>query len=164
MVAMARPAPLTMQAISPSEGHVVEFVLGGATLHRIFLARRRVGGQVLLAEEGVGLDVDLGIERQSIAPALVTISGIDLDQTGVAVQVEPVQAVGDPLELRDLRPASPRPNASWRHWKSCRPGRGCTSTRRIFSGGCAATSSMSMPPALEATKRPAALPVQQQRR
>ncbi len=84
------------------EGDVVEIVLARAPLHRIFLAgvaqRRELG----VAEQRVGIDVDLGIERQQ-RPGARDDQRIHLDQAQVLVDVQPVERRGEGRELGDLR-------------------------------------------------------------
>ena len=47
-------------------------------------------------------------------------------------------------------PSGPSPKAIWRAWNGWKPVAGSIATLRIFSGCCAATSSISMPPSVEA--------------
>ena len=47
-------------------------------------------------------------------------------------------------------PSRPSPKQSRRTWKGKSPSAGSAGARRIFSGECAATSSISMPPAWDA--------------
>ena len=53
-------------------------------------------------------------------------------------------------KLRSWPPARPRPKPSLRAWKPETPEAGSMATFRIFSGWLCATSSISMPPSVEA--------------
>ena len=89
------------------ERHIVELMLRRLALHRILLRVIPQGRQVLVPEQRVVLDVDLGIERQQIAVA-GDDQRIDLHQAGIAFQIQPVERVRDLAELRDLRAAQPQ--------------------------------------------------------
>jgi hypothetical protein len=78
-------------------------VLAGAPLHRIFLLRIAQLREVRVTEDRVGVDVDLGIQRDEMA-RLGDDQRIDLDQAGVLLDVEPVESARDRLELGDLPP------------------------------------------------------------
>ena len=54
--------------------------------------------------------------------------------------------------LPTASPFSPRPKASLRAWKALKPSDGSIGSLRMRSGLFAATSSMSIPPALDAMK------------
>ena len=64
------------------QGDVVEVVLARAPLHRVFLAGVAQRGELRLAEERVGVDVDLGVQRHERA-GLGDDQRIDLDQARV---------------------------------------------------------------------------------
>jgi len=152
MVAIASPAPLTMQAISPFERDIVEIVLAGTTLHRIFLVRIAQLRDVGMAEHGVGVDVDLGVERHQAA-RLRDNQRVDLDEAGVLLHIKLVQSHGHGLELSDLRalqPPTQTPIDGIDNPAAQPPDE--YSTVRICSGVFAATSSISMPPAAEAIR------------
>ena len=51
------------------ERDVVQVVLAGLALHRIFLASIAQRRQLRMAEQRVGVDVDLGIQRHEVAAA-----------------------------------------------------------------------------------------------
>jgi hypothetical protein len=50
------------------ERHIVQIVLAGAQLHRVFLTRIAQRRHLFLPEQRVGLDVQLGIERKGPRP------------------------------------------------------------------------------------------------
>ena len=63
MVAMASPAPLTMQATCAVELDVVEAELGGFDFERILFVQVAQLDDVLVAVERVVVEVHLGVER-----------------------------------------------------------------------------------------------------
>ncbi len=82
-------------------------MLGRLALHRILLRSIAHRRQILLAEQRVVFDVDLGVERQKIALAGHD-QRIDLHQTRIAVQIQPIQRMCDLAELTELRSAQPQ--------------------------------------------------------
>ena len=72
-----------------------------ARFHRVFLRLITQRDQLGMAHQRVGIDADLGIERDQIA-FLGDDQRIDLDQAGVVVDVQLVQRLEDGGELRDL--------------------------------------------------------------
>ena len=68
----------------------------------IFLRRIAQRRQLLLAEHRVRVDVDLGVERDELA-GLGDDERVDLEQRGIALEVDAVQRHQDGLELADLR-------------------------------------------------------------
>ena len=62
IVAMASPAPFTMQPIVAVELDVGEIVFRGFALHRIFFVGIAQVGDILVAEQCVVVEIDLGIE------------------------------------------------------------------------------------------------------
>ena len=62
----------------------------------------RIRGQLLLAEDRVGIDVELGVERHELA-ALGDDERIDFEQRGIALEVDAIQRHEDGLELAHLR-------------------------------------------------------------
>ena len=68
----------------------------------IFLRRIAHGGQRLLAEDRVGVDVELRVERHEIA-GLGDDERIDLEQRRIALEIDAIQRHEDGLELADLR-------------------------------------------------------------
>jgi hypothetical protein len=115
----------------------------------IFLRRIAQSGHGLLAEHGVRVDVDLGVERHEVA-RLGDDQRIDLEQRRIALEIDAVQRREDGLELAHLRALEAEAEGELAALVRLQPAPGLMSTRRIFSGSCAATSSMSMPPAAEA--------------
>ena len=75
MVAMARPAPLTMQPIVAVERDVGQVVLGRLDFLGVLLGLVAQGEDVRMAIERVGVEDDLGVEHFS-SPCLETISGL----------------------------------------------------------------------------------------
>ncbi len=76
MVAMARPAPLTMQPIEPSSLMYDEVVLGRLDLHRVLLGLVAQRSDVGMAEQRVAVEVHFRIEADAGLPSLVTMSGL----------------------------------------------------------------------------------------
>src|SRR6185437_4582498 len=81
---------------------VVELVLAGAALHRIFLGRIAKLCQIRMPEYCVGIDVDFGVERNKLA-GFGHDERIHLHEARVLLHVELVQRRGDRLEFRYLR-------------------------------------------------------------
>ena len=96
MVAMASPAPLTMQPIDAVELDVVELVARGLELHGIFLVLIAQLSHVLVAEQGVVVEVHLGVERDHLAAA-GHHQRVDFDDAGVELGEGPVHG-GDELD------------------------------------------------------------------
>src|SRR5262249_51133060 len=88
--------------------YVIELVLGGTTLHRVFLARVAQLGELGMAEQRVVVDVDLGIECHQGLLARHD-ERIDLDQAQVLLEIQPVERGGERLELPDLRAGESEP-------------------------------------------------------
>src|SRR6185312_15996185 len=86
----------------PVERDVVQVVLAGPALHRVFLARIAHARQVRMAEHRVRIDVDLRVQRDELT-ALGDYQGIHLDQARILLHVEPIERTGNRLELRNLR-------------------------------------------------------------
>src|SRR5262249_31321102 len=76
------------------ERYVVEIVLGGPALHRIFLAGIAQLRELRMTEQGVVVDVDLRIERHE-HPLARHDEWIDLDEAQVLLQVELVERCGE---------------------------------------------------------------------
>ena len=98
---MARPGAVDHAGDIAIERNVVQLVLRGGALHFIFLAGIAPGGQLLLAEQRVVLDVDLGVERHQLAVAGHD-QRIDFDQARVLLEIELVERLRDRGELIDL--------------------------------------------------------------
>ena len=91
----------------PVVRYVVQIVLAGTPLHRVFLARIAESCEIALAKERVGIDVDLGVECHERA-ARGDDERVHLDQAQVLIHVEPVERCRERLELRHLRAAQPQ--------------------------------------------------------
>ncbi len=152
MVAIARPAPFTMQPMLPLERDVAEIEL------RRLDARAgppRVGSRssrsVGVAEERVVVEAHLGVEREEIA-ACGHHQRVDLDERAVALDE------GARQRRRGTRPPCRRCSFGEpeRRTRGAAPGTppspttGSSVSRRIFSGVFAATSSISTPPSVDA--------------
>ena len=82
IVAIARPAPLTMQPMLPSSLMNDEVVALGLDLRRVLLVEVAQRLELLLAVERVVVEGHLGVERQHAA-VLEHDQRVDLDQRGV---------------------------------------------------------------------------------
>ena len=140
------------------ERDVVQVVLGGLQLLRVLLRLVAQLVQLRVAEQGVVVEADLGIERDDVAGA-GDDQRVDLDDRAVErderARTAPVTKLPKAADLLARQARGRRP-AGARGSRRCRwPGR----SRRAGSspGWCAATSSISMPPSVEATRvmRPA---------
>ena len=102
---------------------VVEAVLGGLELGRVFLVRVAQRLDLLVAEERVVVEVHLGVERQHLAVA-GDDQRIDLDERGVELDEGLVQR-GDELRARGATwsPSRPSPKAMLAGVKGHQPGR-----------------------------------------
>ena len=129
---------------------VVELVLGGFELGRVFLGLVAHLFDLGMAEQRVVVEVHLGVEREHVAGA-GDDQRIDLDDRGIEAGEGLVHAeheLGRGGDLLALRGRGRRP-ARARGSLPCRS-TGSIATRMIFSGCLAATSSISMPPSVEA--------------
>ena len=77
-------------------------------LDGIFLRRIAIGGQRLLAEHRVRIDVELRVQRHELA-ALGDDQRIDLEQRGVALEIDAIQRHENGLEFADLRTLEAEP-------------------------------------------------------
>src|SRR5581483_9041417 len=107
----------------PIEGDIVQIVLARAPLHGIFLARIPHPSDVRVAEDRIGIGVDLGIERDQAA-ALGDDQRVDLDETGVLLHVKPIQPHADVLELADLGALQPEAESDLPALVGLQPGGG----------------------------------------
>ena len=87
IVAMARPAPLTMQRDVAVELDVVQAVLRRLDVERILLVDVPQGDDLRMAEERVVVEVELGVQREHAA-VLRDHERIDLDQRAVLGEIE----------------------------------------------------------------------------
>ncbi len=83
------------------QGDVVEVVLGGGRLARVFLADVAQLQQFRVPVQRVVVEVDLGIQREQVA-AWRDHQRVDLDQAGVLLEEQLDQAEQDLLELLHL--------------------------------------------------------------
>ena len=129
---------------------VVQVELRGLDLRGILLVEVAQRDDLGMAEERVVVEVELRVERHDAAVA-GDDERVDLDERAVAL----VEALVERLEeLARLAARAPRERRSCARRRRRRrrqgPSNGSMATRWIFSGVFAATSSMSMPPSLEA--------------
>jgi hypothetical protein len=97
-------------------------VLAGTALHRVFLpgiAQRR---HVRLAVEGVGLDVELAVQRDQPA-RLRHDQRVDLDQAGIAFDIQSVERQQNRLELSGLPARKPEAEGELPALEGLQPGR-----------------------------------------
>jgi hypothetical protein len=146
IVAIARPAPFTMQPMLPSETDVVQRELRGLDLERILFGDVAQLFEVWMPVQGVVVEAHLGIERQEIT-ALGEDQRIDLDHRGIGLDERLVDGVEELDQLAGRCPAQPHTERELAALKGGDAGSGVDVLARIFSGSFAATSSMSMPPA-----------------
>ena len=85
----------------PSSWMKFRFAFAGPHLGRVLLAQVAQGLDVLVAEQGVVVEVDLGVERDHV-PLLGDRQRVDLGQRRVLLQEDPGQRRHDLLGLRDL--------------------------------------------------------------
>jgi hypothetical protein len=90
------------------EGHIVETMLTSLVLLFVLLAGVAPIEQALLTEQGVGLNVDLGVQGHQ-TPFTGHDEWIDLHQAGVVLHEEPEQAVDDAVKLLQLLLAKTQP-------------------------------------------------------
>src|SRR6185437_2993543 len=105
------------------QGNVVELMLTGTALHRVFLAGIAQLRKIRMPEYRVGIDVDLGIERNELA-GLRHDEGIHLDQARVLLHVELVQRRRDRLKLLDLLALEPQAKGNLPRLVGLQAGRG----------------------------------------
>jgi len=116
MVAMARPAPLTMQpTVSPLELDVVQAVLGGLDLEGLLLVEVAQLDELGMAKERVVVEVDLRVEGEDVA-RLRDQEGVDLDERRVGALEGAVEGEHEGLGLFTTSGGRPRPKASLRAW------------------------------------------------
>ncbi len=132
----------------PRQGVHVEVELGRllSSLRQVLLVQIAQRDDLWVAEQRVVVEIELGVEREH-----ASIAGenqrVDLGQRGIALVEGAIQARArsagppgsTPLETPIFRAM---PSAC----TSIRPSAGSIATLWIFSGACAATSSISMPP------------------
>jgi hypothetical protein len=68
IVAIARPAPLMMQPMSPVQADIGKAMIAGGGFARVFLAAVAQFGHLRTAEQGIGVEGHLGIKRHKVAP------------------------------------------------------------------------------------------------
>jgi len=90
------------------------------------------------------------IKLYGASPALVTTSGLISTIAQSSSMKASYIASTNLVKAPTCLPERPRPKARPRAWKAEMPVAGSTETRRIFSGLCSATSSISIPPSVEA--------------
>ena len=100
--------------------------------------------------QGVGLEAHLAVERHDRAVGRDD-ERVDLDQVGVPVDRGFARASSRTSRRCERQlPSRPRPAAIRVAWKSSSPKAGSIVSFRIFSGVSAATSSISVPPSVDA--------------
>ncbi len=82
MVAMARPAPLTMQPMVAVERHVVEIVFGGLDLLLVLFVTSRSAAMSRVPVERVVVEPHLGVEAEQLT-GLGDHERVDLEQAHV---------------------------------------------------------------------------------
>ena len=146
IVPIASPAPFTRQPMLPSSWMKFRFAFAGPHLDRVLLAQVAQRFDVLVPEQGVVVEVDLGVEDDHVA-LLGDRQRVDLGEARVLLQEHLREGVHDRLGLVHLVAGEAEfvgQPAGLERQQARSPGE--TGTLMIFSGCLAATSSMSMPP------------------
>ena len=142
-----------MQPMVAVELDVVQVVARGLQLGRILFVRVAQLFDVLVPVERVVVEVHLGVQGHDVARAGHD-QRIDLHQAGVEIDEGVVQSGDEAFTgaAPTCLPSRPRPKASRRAMYGIMPVAGSTLIIRIFSGVLAATSSISMPPSVDAIR------------
>ena len=134
----------------PVELDVRKVVFGRLDLHRVFLGEVAQLLEVRVAEAGIAVEADLGVEHQQ--PALVVDrQRIDLDLRRIGAEERLVEAPSTVLACLTRSPDRPSAAATARPWCGISPVAGSMVIVAIFSGLSWATFSISIPPSVEAT-------------
>ena len=134
----------------PVERDVGKVVLGGFDLVGVFFVIVAHVADLGMPEDGIVVEAEFGVQTPA-GPLPGDHQRIDLQHGAVAGDEGACRVPARTLTaLLVSLPVRPRLKAILRHWKGVSPTSGSIASVKIFSGVVAATSSISIPPSVEA--------------